>query len=639
MRAGILLTFALLLAGCMPASLVRVDAVPASDALRERRSSVVDGSGLSRYTRQLLSRTAAQDATTVEARFGFAARRTGVPSADRSLALAELALQSSLDLERVAPEVSRNRALVGAWYAHDALVAIVAEPTAAFDGRAQVARSLYNVATARLLLVARELAQSAPLEITEAGRRFRVEASDAETLRWLAHVDELQVAWTLGVEGLRTRYERDGIGVPLVGWRRARTGEPDWRYGPEGLAIPLTGWLQFDRDPDGGTHVHVVLRDSRRAATTCMSGRPAPLAADFTAPLALAWSRSPAALIGRQGARGAEVAEKYRGFRLLEPYDPSRIPLVLVHGLASSPQTWRNLTNDVLGTPQLRERYQVWHYFYPTSEPFVLAAQRFRTDLRSLFDELHVPADGSVVVMGHSMGGLLAKSLVVDSGTALWDAVFDVPPAQLQAPAATRAALVDTLVLKPWPEIGRVVFLGTPHGGSEYADAWWARVLEQFMQLPAAVRAQLESVSRSDAAHVRPEMRHWFASGGATSIDALSPRQPLLRAFRALPIAPGVEFHSIYGTAEIDRAGAGDGVVRATDARLDGAASEVALPIRHRDFDGPQAVDALLPILAAHAVEHAPATLPDPCPAATLVAAAGAGTVVGVAGTPAGPPR
>jgi hypothetical protein len=618
MRAGIVLTFAMLVAGCMPASFVRVDAVPATHALREQQSSVVDGSGLSRYTRQLLSRTTAAGTETVEARFRLAARSAGAPAPDRSLALAELALQSSLELERVAPDVSRDRALLAAWYAHDALIAIVAKPTAAFDGRAQVARSLYNVATARVLLRARELAQAAPLEITEAGRRFRVAVSDDDTVRWLRSLDELRVSWTLGVEGLRTRYQRDGIGVPLVGWQRARADDPAWRYGQEGLAIPLTGWLQFDREPDGGTHVHVVLRDSRRVATTCMSGRPAPLAADYTAPLALEWSRSPAALLARQGARGAEVAEKHRGFTLLEPYDPARIPLVLVHGLMSSPQSWRNLTNDVLGTPQLRERYQVWHYSYPTSEPFLLAAQRFRADLRALFDELHVPADGGVVVMGHSMGGLLAKSLVVESGPKLWDAVFDVPPSGLHAPAETRAALVDTLVLKPWPEIGRVVFLGTPHGGSELADAWWARVLEQFQRLPDAVRAQLARLSDSDAEHVRPAMRRWFTDGRATSIEALSPRQPLLRAFRDLPIVPGVAFDSIYGTAEGEGALASDGVVRAVDARLDGAASETALPIRHGDFDGPEAVDAMLRVLAGHAQSHAVAAPPTTCEAASF---------------------
>lgn len=618
MRAGIVLTFALLLAGCLPASFVRVDPVPATEALREQQSSVVDGSGLSRYTRQLLSRTSARTAESVEARFGHAARRSGVAAPDRSLALAELALQSSLDLERAAPAVSRDRALLAAWYAYDALVAIVAEPTAAFDGRAQVARSLYNVAAARFLLAAHELASSAPLEVAEGGRRFRVTAGDEHTRHWLGYVDELQVAWTLGVAGLRTRYERDGIGVPLVGWRRARSDEPGWKYGPEGLAIPLTGWLQFERDESGVANVRILLRDSRQASTTCVSGRPAPLAADFTAPLALAWSRSPAALIGRQGARGVEAAEKYRGFRLLEPYDPTRIPLVLVHGLASSPQAWRNLTNDVLGTPRLRERYQVWHYIYPTSEPFVLAAGRFRADLRALFAELRVPQDGSVVVMGHSMGGLLAKSLVVDSGHALWDAVFDVPPSELQAPAATRDALVDTLVLKPWPEIGRVVFLGTPHGGSELADAWWARVLEQFMRLPNSVRAQLVGVSQSDAAHVRPALRRWFADGRATSIEALSPRQPLLQAFRQLAIAPGVAYHSIYGTVDTDGGVEGDGVVRAADARLEGATSEIALPIHHRDFDGPAAVDATLEILSAHADSHMTTALPEPCSAASF---------------------
>jgi hypothetical protein len=45
-----------------------------------------------------------------------------------------------------------------------------------------------------------------------------------------------------------------------------------------------------------------------------------------------------------------------------------------------------------------------------------------------------------MVVIGHSMGGLLAKSLVCDSGDSLWDAVFTVRPERL---AASEAALND----------------------------------------------------------------------------------------------------------------------------------------------------------------------------------------------------
>jgi pimeloyl-ACP methyl ester carboxylesterase len=367
--------------------------------------------------------------------------------------------------------------------------------------------------------------------------------------------------------------------------------------------LPLTAVLEFATG--GATHgdrelVRLRIVDSRRTPETCFAGRAVPLAADLTAPLAYTWSRSRAALLGRQGLRGGPEVARLHGVRLLEPYDPRRIPVVLVHGLGSSPQAWRNLANEILGADALRERFQVWLYAYPTADPFVVAAARFRADLRASLDALGVRGDPGIVVVGHSMGGLLAKSLVVDSGPRLWNAAFAAPADRLGLDAADRAALESALVLKPWPEVRRVVFLATPHGGSELADAWWARLVQTLIRPTPLVTAAFVPDAAPGAAASAPRADEWRASVGETSVAALSPRRPLLRAFRALPI-DAVPFHTIYGNLPMGRDRHGDGVVLAEDARLDGAASELALPVRHGEFDTPPVVDELLRILEAHA--------------------------------------
>ncbi len=56
---------------------------------------------------------------------------------------------------------------------------------------------------------------------------------------------------------------------------------------------------------------------------------------------------------------------------MLEPYNPNKKVIVLVHGLASSPEAWIRLTNDIMGDSVLREHYQVWQVFYSTNMPII----------------------------------------------------------------------------------------------------------------------------------------------------------------------------------------------------------------------------------------------------------------------------
>ena len=167
------------------------------------------------------------------------------------------------------------------------------------------------------------------------------------------------------------------------------------------------------------------IRDGRRVL---------PVAADYTTPYADLLARSELRMIGRcfnPGTRGR------RGLYLMEPYNPAKTPVVLVHGLASSPFAWRELTNTIFGRPELRDRFQVWHYFYPTGAPYLYAGRMFRETLTRALHELDPrgkdAASSDVVLIGHSMGGLLAKTAVANAGTRVWDAAFSVPPERLDA--------------------------------------------------------------------------------------------------------------------------------------------------------------------------------------------------------------
>ena len=44
---------------------------------------------------------------------------------------------------------------------------------------------------------------------------------------------------------------------------------------------------------------------------------------------------------------------------LLRPYEPDKIPVVMVHGLASSPLAWIPMLNELLRDPKIHERYRL----------------------------------------------------------------------------------------------------------------------------------------------------------------------------------------------------------------------------------------------------------------------------------------
>ena len=137
------------------------------------------------------------------------------------------------------------------------------------------------------------------------------------------------------------------------------------------------------------------------------------LAADFTAPLAAYFQALPQF---RDRINGILAPEKYpRQERLIHVGDtPGKTPVVLVHGLGVSPHTWKKMSAELLNSPEFRSRYSLWHYRYPTGAPIRENSRLFVDDL----DESFGDHDTKAVIIGHSMGGLLALSAAGDPSTA-----------------------------------------------------------------------------------------------------------------------------------------------------------------------------------------------------------------------------
>jgi pimeloyl-ACP methyl ester carboxylesterase len=267
---------------------------------------------------------------------------------------------------------------------------------------------------------------------------------------------------------------------------------------------------------------------------------------------------------------------------MLDPYEPGKIPVILIHGLLSSPVTWAPLLNELRGDPILRDRFQFWTCYYPTGHPFFGTAAEIRADLsrlRSDVDPDHRDAAlDHMVLIGHSMGGLISKLVTQEGGPDFWRIVSGKPLEELHLSTALREKLQQTFFYQPEKGVTRVIFIGTPHHGATLSRSpagWLGAHLVKF-------RTDLANYAREMVQEI-PDLPYKQLP---TSIDLLAPDAPALRVLAARPPPPGVPYHSIIGVEPpswrpFGQPEPGDGIVACKSAHLDGVESELVVPATH----------------------------------------------------------
>jgi hypothetical protein len=456
---------------------------------------------------------------------------------------------------------------------------------------------------------------------TSLGRKFSFALSSNSKYEDPREYDNIIPSGSIGLEGLTNRYRRTGVGVSLTACRARRDNSKQEQYLPRvGICLPLTAVLRY---PDGGCagevcpvtlEVHNVLA----AETTTMNGQQLPLAADFTAPFAQMIDRTQiGAWQGLFSAlQGNEELLKDTGFYTVEPYNSGKIPLITVHGLFSNPLTWMDLHNDLMGDAVIREHFQVWHYLYPTNLPILENQKTFRGKL----DELHTyltsnaPAGKKVpdmVIIGHSMGGILTHTAVAKDSQELKNYFFENPNKLEELDEETREALSAYLDFQAKPYVERAIFVAVPHRGSDIADNWIGRIGRALITLPKNILTKSAALGRSIRNVVRPDLRTEFDSGQPSSIKSLSKKNPGLIGISKLPIDPRIPYHSIIGDrGKGDTPNSSDGVVEYSSSHLDGAVSELIVPADHTAHAHPLAVQEIRRILRLDLTERAPKDAP-----------------------------
>ena len=392
------------------------------------------------------------------------------------------------------------------------------------------------------------------------------------------------------------RMVKTGLGAPLVVSGRDLDFTKLDRFAQgKHIYYSVTGLISFQ-----GRRATIRVQDPLSVEKVEFEGHRFPLAADFTAALGLALAmEDPKKLELARLLRPQKFAETARLARL-QPYDPNKIPLICVHGLMDSPATWMPMINRLRNDPVIRQRYQVWFFSYPSGYPYPYSAALMREQMDAIFAAY--PDHKKVVLIGHSMGGIISRTMITDSGTHIWDRIFPEPPEKLKVSSETKEILTKSLIFKHRPEVARVIFIAAPHRGSELASGWIGRIGTKLIQAPGFFL----KVGQETMKVVTMDPGGMQLGRIPNSVDTLSPKSRIVRAIDELPLTPGVPFHSIMG----DRGQGGnksrtepissDGIVPYWSSHLDGAQSELLVPSGHSAHQNPQAIEEVIRILRLH---------------------------------------
>jgi hypothetical protein len=431
-------------------------------------------------------------------------------------------------------------------------------------------------------------------------------ALDQSSLRWgNAELTDFAPAGDLRVSGLQNVYRRPGLGAPIGAGIRRPAAISGFQVAPK-VRVPATVLMVI---PDaraaiasgvvhGVLSVHTFFEDR----TISIDGYTVPLEYRLSASLALALQESNIWALELRGFLFGDLfSDRPSQLVGLELHRPGRIPVVLVHGTASSVGRWADMINDLLADPRIDDHFEFWLFGYATGAPIPYSALLLRRLLEETFAKFGTtaadPALGQTVVIGHSQGGLLAKMLVIDPGDRLWEGISRRPLDDLRMSPASKALLRAALFVRPLPEVRRVVFIATPHRGSHVAALSVSQLVGRLITLPVGVAL----VGRELLANNVDEPAFNVRRGRLGSIYGMTPGSAFIRALASVPVVPDVAVNSIIPTlGNGPLAQRTDGVVSYSSAHIAPVESELVVNSGHSTQSTPATIEEVRRILLHH---------------------------------------
>lgn len=384
---------------------------------------------------------------------------------------------------------------------------------------------------------------------------------------------------------------KKGLGAPVISAERKKIDYTHLREGMEARYRSATAIVRID-----GTRAMLEMVDPFAVEHVSFAGRRLPVAMDYSSTVSLAVSRDRVDKLGIARALNPQRYADTARLTFAQPYDPDRIPVLMVHGLNDTPATWMPMYLSLIKDPQIRERYQFWVFSYPSGYPFPYSATLLRRELDRV-DQQH-PGHKDIVIIGHSMGGMVSRMMVADAGESIWLEYFGKPVAETEVTGYSRELLEEMMIYEARDNISRAVFICTPHQGSELATNWIGRLGSRLVRPPALI-ADITSAAISI---VTVDPAGLQIQRAPNSIDTLAPNNRAVRATSKLPIRDSIPYHSLMGDrGKGDTPDSSDGIVAYWSSHLDGAASEKIVPSHHGSHQHEVAFEEVERILKLHA--------------------------------------
>jgi len=509
------------------------------------------------------------------------------PPGSGRLAIAEQNLTRAMHEERAKPLVAMGDCLEALQSASDELKRNPRSATAVRD---------YNFGVSRIFQIIQDAKLdpwTQPLSVPTVQSEFVLTYKRDPRPEWNPALYEFTPADEFDVGGkyVTERTTRDGIGAPIVAVEREESKNARGKAAPSRIYRTVSAVARFQ-----GQRCVLEFYDPLDKETVSFGGRTAPLAADFTVPLAVMLQETDP---GKHELSRVLNPEKYAHtarIERLQPYNSDKTVVLVIHGLKDSQATWTPMINKLRADAVIRKHYQFWFYSYPTGYPFPYSATILREELDEV--EKQFPKLKPMVVIGHSMGGCISRLLLTDSGNELWMKIFGRPPDEVPLSPKTREYFRQELFFHHRPEIGRVIFIASPLRGSNMASGWIGKLATLIINEPnlsSEASEEMLRVTNTREEELKPKRR-------ANSVDSLSPKSRFLHAVNGIPMTPGVPYNTIIGDrGRGDSPNSSDGVVPYWSSHMKGAEGEDIVPSDHNAHQNPQAIAEVLRILKAHA--------------------------------------
>jgi pimeloyl-ACP methyl ester carboxylesterase len=457
----------------------------------------------------------------------------------------------------------------------------------------------YNFAIGRIIEVIQKAKLdpwTRPLEVSGNRGSFVLTHKPDPRPEWNPTLYDFTPADQFDVHGrwVTERTVRDGIGEPIVAVEKEHNPNARESFAPSRIFYSVTAVAHFQ-----GKRCILEFDDPLAKETVTVDGRTFPLAADFTVPLAVMLETTDPNKHALAQTLNPEKFAHTARIERLQPYDPNKTIVLVIHGLMSSQATWTPMINTLRGDPVIRRNYQFWFYSYPSGYPYPYSAAILREELNAV--EKRFPGRKPMIVIGHSMGGCISRLLITDSGQQLWLKIFGRPADQIPLSPHIKDLFEESLVFKHRPEVREVIFISAPLRGSNLATSWIGRIGAALIKphtLHREASRELDRVIDQEEDELEP-LRV------SNSVDTLSPNSRFVKAINTIPLERGVPYYTIIGDrGKGDSPNSSDGVVPYWSSHMPGAKAEYIVPSGHGAHQDPKAIQDVRHILRRYAGAH-----------------------------------